>query len=125
MSQAAPYRTRRRHASTGVTLLLFAMQAAALAIGWFGGWPWAWAGVPAVGLMLAYGSLYPHSRLFGSAIRSFPSTERAVILTIDDGPCADTEEMLHLLASHRVRAVYFLIGARAEQRPTPRRSKRP
>ena len=68
-------------------------------------------------LPLVYGTLYPHSRLFGNVTRSFPLTERAVILTIDDGPCDDTVELLELLASRRVRAVFFLIGERARQRP--------
>ena len=40
-----------------------------------------------------------------------------MILTIDDGPCADTGELLDLLAARRARAVFFLIGERALQRP--------
>ena len=117
MSQASPLSLLRRHASSAVTLLLLALHGGALALGWYGGWPWALAGLLCVGLVLAWGTLYPYSRLFGSAIRSWPCTQRSVILTIDDGPCADTTEMLDMLESRRVRAVFFLIGEQALQRP--------
>jgi len=107
----------RQYASFRMTMLLLALHAGLLALGWYCGWPWAVAGSLPVWIAITYGSLYPHCRLFGEAIRCFPTSERAVILTIDDGPCADTEEILHLLAAHRARAVFFLIGERALQRP--------
>ncbi|MCX6875728.1 MAG: polysaccharide deacetylase family protein [Verrucomicrobia bacterium] len=117
MTQTHPRSASRRHASIGVTMLLCAMHAAPLGLGYWCGWPWAVAGLLGVEMILAFSTLYPHSRLFGAAIRCFPSTERSVILTIDDGPCADTEELLGILAARRVRAVFFLIGERAAQRP--------
>jgi peptidoglycan/xylan/chitin deacetylase (PgdA/CDA1 family) len=117
MTHASPPRPPCRHASTAVTLLMITPVAGALALGWHYGWPWAVAGFLTIGAVLTFGTLYPHSRLFGSAIRRIPGTERSVILTIDDGPCDDTEALLDLLASRRVRAVFFLIGERALQRP--------
>lgn len=107
----------RRHAHIGVPLLLMALHLGPLALGWYYGWQWAVAGLLGVGLVLTYGTLYPHSCLFGAAIRRFPGTGRSVVLTIDDGPCDDTEELLHILAGRRARAVFFLIGERAAQRP--------
>lgn len=118
MSHAPPHRTLRRYATTGVTVVVVcAAYLLPLVVGWYCGWPWAVAGLLGGGLVLVYGTLYPHSRWFGAAIRGFPGTGRAVILTIDDGPCADTAEMLEILAAHRARAVFFLIGERALQRP--------
>lgn len=118
MIQAPPPRSQRRHATSGVTgLCVGAGYLLPLVGGWYCGWPWAVAGLLASALVLVSGTLYPHSRLFGGAIRRFPGTGRAVILTIDDGPCADTVELLELLASRKVRAVFFLIGERAQQRP--------
>lgn len=122
MARASPPSSLRRHPGIALTLLLLALHAGPLLISWYFGWPWALAGLPVVGLVLVYTTLYPHSRLFGTAIRSFPCSERSVILTIDDGPCSDTEELLRLLAAHRARAVFFLIGERALQRPQDVRS---
>lgn len=102
---------------TGVTVLLASLHAGLLLAGWQWGWPWAAGGFCVIWSGLTYATLYPHSRLLGSATRCFPGTTRSVIITIDDGPCADTGDILRLLAEHRVRAVFFLIGERAAQRP--------
>ncbi|MEI7908122.1 MAG: polysaccharide deacetylase family protein [Verrucomicrobiota bacterium] len=107
----------RRRTATGMTLLLASVHAGLLLAGWHWGWPWAAGGLTAVWIGLTACTLYPHCRLFGSATRSFPCASRSVILTIDDGPSVDTEEVLALLAAHEVRAVFFLIGERAAQRP--------
>ena len=98
MLQAPSLSTRLRHASTSVTLLLFAMQVGPLVLGFWCGWTWAVAGWLGVGILLTYCTLTPHSRLFGAAIRRLPSVQRSLVLTIDDGPCADTEQMLQILA---------------------------
>ena len=100
-----------------MTLLLAAAHAGLLVLGWHWGWLWAAGGTGVLGLGLTGCTLYPHCRVFGSATRGFASANRSVILTIDDGPCADTGEFLELLAAHRARAVFFLIGDRAAQRP--------
>lgn len=101
----------------GVTLLLWALHLGLVVLGWVAGWWWAVAGLIVLELVLTYSTVCPHSRLFGRAIRKVPGTGRAVILTIDDGPCEDTAEMLRILAAHQARAVFFLIGERAAQRP--------
>lgn len=93
------------------------MHVGPLMLGFWCGWPWALAGLLGVGLVLTYGTLCPRSRIFGTAVRRFPSAGRSVILTIDDGPRADTEEMLRILAAYQARAVFFLIGKQALQRP--------
>lgn len=62
-------------------------------------------------------TLNVHSRLFGSARRTVPLEGKSVCLTIDDGPCEDTTEMLDLLDAHGAKAVFFLIGERAAARP--------
>ena len=106
-----------RHTTVGITLLLFILHLGPLLLGWYLGWLWALGGLFTTSLFLIICSLYPHCRVFGSATRRFPYSTRSVILTIDDGPSADTEEILNLLRSYNVRALFFLIGSQAEQRP--------
>jgi peptidoglycan/xylan/chitin deacetylase (PgdA/CDA1 family) len=43
--------------------------------------------------------------------------DRHVVLTFDDGPSRWTEEILNVLAARNVKATFFLIGARAADRP--------
>ena len=117
MASVPSQSTPRRLSPTGVTALLAAVHVGPLLLGWQWGWPWAVGGLMAVGLSLAGCTIYPHCRVFGAATRRFPSATRSVILTIDDGPGADTAEILQLLAAHGARAVFFLIGERASQRP--------
>jgi peptidoglycan/xylan/chitin deacetylase (PgdA/CDA1 family) len=40
-----------------------------------------------------------------------------VVLTFDDGPSKWTEEILDVLAARKVKATFFLVGARAADRP--------
>lgn len=109
--------SRRWFGTVGLTALLAVAHAGPLLAGWRWGWPWAVGGLVILSLALTGCTIYPHCRVFGSATRRFPCASRSVILTIDDGPCADTGEILRLLAGHGVRAVFFLIGERAAQRP--------
>jgi peptidoglycan/xylan/chitin deacetylase (PgdA/CDA1 family) len=62
-------------------------------------------------------TLNVHSRLFGSARRTVPLEGKSVCLTIDDGPCGDTVEILDLLDAYGAKAVFFLIGEQAAARP--------
>jgi len=64
-----------------------------------------------------YASLAPESQLFGRTIvAGWDAGEFA--LTFDDGPNDPwTSRLLDVLALHRVRATFFLIGKYAKQRP--------
>jgi peptidoglycan/xylan/chitin deacetylase (PgdA/CDA1 family) len=84
-------------------------------------WVWGWTiGVPALlvsHLTLLWATLWPHSRLLSPVLNRLPTRERVLWLTIDDGPSDDTLAMLDLLDAHAARATFFLIGARAAERP--------
>lgn len=55
---------------------------------------------------------------FKRVIRHGPVTRRAVCLTFDDGPDPrHTPEILRILRERQIPAVFFLIGAKAEENP--------
>lgn len=115
---ATPLIAPPRRAAVGwTTVWLLGAHAGVVLLGWWCGWQWAVAGLVGLGAGVVCCTLFPHCRLFGSALRRVPCTSRSVILTIDDGPGEDSEEILRLLARHDARAVFFLIGNRAEQHP--------
>ena len=65
----------------------------------------------------AYASLWPGSRIFGTAITA-PARPGELALTFDDGPNATwTPRLLDILARHEVRATFFLLGSRAAAQP--------
>jgi peptidoglycan-N-acetylglucosamine deacetylase len=65
----------------------------------------------------AYAAMWPASQIFGRAIIGGPDA-REYALTYDDGPNdPDTQRLLEVLAQHKVRATFFLIGRFAKQRP--------
>lgn len=65
----------------------------------------------------AYASMWPDSRLFGTALTA-PAQPGEIALTFDDGPnAAWTPKLLDILASHEVRATFFLLGERAKSAP--------
>lgn len=65
----------------------------------------------------AYAALWPGSRLFGDALIA-PRRPGELVLTFDDGPNpAWTPRLLEVLASHDVRATFFLLGSRAQAEP--------
>lgn len=68
-------------------------------------------------LIVLWGTLYPHSTLFGPVIRRLPTDRSEVWLTFDDGPSADTPALLDLLDEHKARATFFLVGERAVRHP--------
>lgn len=106
-----------RESVTGSVILFGALHALPVAAFWLGGAGWALAAVLALGLLFT-GSTFLHGGwLFGAPVRRFATAKREICLTIDDGPCADTPEVLALLAERGQRAVFFLIGDRALERP--------
>lgn len=102
--------------STAWLLGILHLLPAGLALG--GNWRAGLAVMILLHALLLATTLRVHSRLFGSALRRVPRLgEKAICLTIDDGPCGDTGEMLDLLDLHDAKAVFFLIGDRALLRP--------
>ncbi|MGO8757503.1 MAG: polysaccharide deacetylase family protein [Terracidiphilus sp.] len=86
--------------ATGVYAGLGAAAAAGLAVGAY-----------------AYASLWPGSRIFGTALIA-PKRPGELALTFDDGPnAAWTPKLLEILAEHNVRATFFLLGSRAAANP--------
>jgi len=82
-----------------------------------------YAGLGAVaGLSLAaggfmYAAIWPGSRLFGEALVA-PRRPGELALTFDDGPNpAWTPQLLDVLASHGVRATFFMLGKYAQAEP--------
>jgi peptidoglycan/xylan/chitin deacetylase (PgdA/CDA1 family) len=77
------------------------------------------AAITTVGLAGActYAALSAQSQLFGKVLIA-PRKPNEIALTYDDGPNdIVTERLLDVLASHNVRATFFLIGNYARQRP--------
>jgi peptidoglycan/xylan/chitin deacetylase (PgdA/CDA1 family) len=65
----------------------------------------------------AYAAMAPSSHLFGSTLIA-PQRRGQIALTFDDGPNpAWTPQLLDLLAKHRVKATFFLIGKHAGEEP--------
>ena len=65
----------------------------------------------------AYAAMWPGSRLFGDALIA-PRRPAELALTFDDGPNPTwTPRLLETLASHEIRATFFLLGTRAQTEP--------
>lgn len=106
---------RHPHAWWWVLLLT---QLAVAAIWWRFGWK---VGVPvmvASHLPFWWGVLWPQSRLYSPVLTRLPlrQDDRRVWLTIDDGPSAQTRDLLDLLDAHDAKATFFLVGERAATR---------
>jgi peptidoglycan/xylan/chitin deacetylase (PgdA/CDA1 family) len=73
-----------------------------------------------LGLVLggcAYAAMWPGSRIFGRALIA-PRQPGELALTFDDGPNpAWTPQLLDILASHDVRATFFMVGRYAQAEP--------
>jgi peptidoglycan-N-acetylglucosamine deacetylase len=71
----------------------------------------------ATGGLLAYAALSAGSQLFGRTLIA-GSDRGQIALTFDDGPNDPyTGQLLEILAEHRVRATFFMIGRFVRQRP--------
>lgn len=69
-------------------------------------------------LLLLYATLVPNSQWWGPVVTRFQTTERAVWLTIDDGPSlAHTLKILDLLEQFGAKATFFVIAGFAEKHP--------
>jgi peptidoglycan-N-acetylglucosamine deacetylase len=65
----------------------------------------------------AYASLWPGSAIFGKGVTA-PQRAGELALTFDDGPNpAWTPKLLDVLAEHKIRATFFVLGSRAESQP--------
>jgi peptidoglycan/xylan/chitin deacetylase (PgdA/CDA1 family) len=65
----------------------------------------------------AYAAMWPGSRIFGTALIA-PHRPGELAMTFDDGPNpAWTPRLLDVLASHDVRATFFLVGSHAKAEP--------
>jgi peptidoglycan/xylan/chitin deacetylase (PgdA/CDA1 family) len=65
----------------------------------------------------AYAAYWPASQLFGSTLVA-PARPGELALTFDDGPNpAWTPRLLDILASHDVRATFFLVGSYGQDQP--------
>jgi len=82
------------------------------------GHPWLALGLLALlHAPFLWGTLFPHSALFGPVMHRLPDTQHGVWLTVDDGPSTDTPGLLDLLDRHGARATFFLVAERARDRP--------
>jgi peptidoglycan/xylan/chitin deacetylase (PgdA/CDA1 family) len=78
--------------------------------------PLAFATVVGTHLAFFFASLCPNLRLCVPVATCFDTREREVWLTFDDGPDPqETPRVLALLAQHRARATFFLIGREAKK----------
>lgn len=65
-----------------------------------------------------YGTFHRNSNLFGRVLSHLPGDARRVALTFDDGPNPfATPRVLDLLATHRARATFFLLGRHVKRWP--------
>jgi peptidoglycan/xylan/chitin deacetylase (PgdA/CDA1 family) len=68
--------------------------------------------------LIVYPAVRANCRWFGPVVTRFRTRNKAVWLTIDDGPHPeDTPELLKLLKQHNVRATFFVIGQRVKKYP--------
>lgn len=97
--------------------LLALSQVAVALLWWHLGWAW---GLPALLLshaLFVVPVFLPRAGLYAPVLARLPGRAPQVWLTIDDGPSDDTAAILDLLDAYDAKATFFVVGARAEQRP--------
>lgn len=68
--------------------------------------------------VLLYTCMAPWSQLFGPSLVSGPAESQTAVLTFDDGPAPPfTEQILDILAEHKISATFFLCGKNVERHP--------
>ncbi len=92
-------------------------QMLVVAAWWHLGWTLGLPLLLASHVPLWWGTLWPHSALFGPVLNRLPTEDRVVWLTIDDGPSEQTPAVLDLLDAHAAKATFFLVGERAARHP--------
>lgn len=71
----------------------------------------------ALSVYLFYASYYIGSGVYIKVQCKVATKEKAVYLTFDDGPSAQTAAVLEVLKRHNAKATFFIIGQNAEQQP--------
>ncbi|MGD8189274.1 polysaccharide deacetylase family protein [Brevibacillus ginsengisoli] len=56
-------------------------------------------------------------QVFGEIVPRVETTQKAVALTIDDGPNGKADKLIHLLEEEKIKATFFLIGQEMEKYP--------
>jgi peptidoglycan-N-acetylglucosamine deacetylase len=80
-------------------------------------WPW-FAGFLVLDAVVLVGMLERRAPIFGRIFWRGPADRPVVALTFDDGPNEPyTGQILDILASHGVKATFFVIGLNAERFP--------
>lgn len=70
------------------------------------------------GAALGYACIAPTSEWLGPAVIRGPAGSRFAVLTFDDGPAPPfTEQILDILAQHKISATFFLCGKNVERHP--------
>lgn len=67
--------------------------------------------------LLYHGAHGRSSQLFGPSIFRGPGQRRSIALTFDDGPNAQTLDLLEFLDAQNIRATFFQCGLNARRRP--------
>ena len=67
--------------------------------------------------IFAYASFYPSSQIFGKVIYKLDTDKKQVLLTFDDCPGEQTEQILDVLKEKNVSAVFFVVGQRVLEKP--------
>lgn len=98
-------------------LTLLGLHVPPLLVGFRWGWLAGLLCMVAIHIWVILSIFLPRLAPWGRTMRRFRTSERQVCLTIDDGPTADTLEMLSILDAAGVRAVFFLIGERVAANP--------
>jgi peptidoglycan/xylan/chitin deacetylase (PgdA/CDA1 family) len=111
----APHRIPRRpHAWIWLAL---AMHLGVIGIWWRWGWPLGLASLFATHMLFLWGTMRPQSGLFSPVLSRLPTRDKAVWLTVDDGPSHETAALLDLLDRYQAKATFFLVAERAAARP--------
>lgn len=100
------------------SILIFAAIAPFLTLGiWPVSWPLAIGVLFASHMLILYPTLRARSQWLGPVFTRFEATQPEVWITIDDGPTADTIEILDALRRYDAKATFFVKGVLAEREP--------